>query len=116
MLNINNTLRYYIIGHSKYSFDGNEGLRMNCIDEYEAGDKDNSGAFLSSINAPYDDAAKLNSVEMSFFKPAIVEFEGKTVKRGNNTVLTAGKIISVASYEEWNKQMDKTSANKSGVK
>jgi len=114
MLNINNTLRYYIIGYSSYSFNGIDGLRLHCVDEYEDDDKENSGAFVSSINAPFEQIFKLQSVEFNFFKPAIIEFEGKTVKRGNNSVLTASSIISVTSYDEWNKL--KASANKSGAK
>jgi hypothetical protein len=114
---LTNKIKYYIIGHSKYSFDGNEGLRMNCIDDYDLADKDNGGSFVSSINAPYEDASKLQAVEMSLFKPAIVEFDGKTVRRGNNTVLIASAVVSVTPYDEWNKQSDsKAPINKSVAK
>lgn len=99
---IKNTVKFYVIGHTRYKYNGREGFYLQCVEDYPVSD-DSFGSSVQSAATPYSESDKLKGVPMGLFNPAIVEFVPATVNRGGNTVLIAEEVISITPYSVWNK-------------
>ncbi len=92
---LNTVYRYYIIGWSRYSFNGNEGLRMICCEDYPTQNDDQGGTNAMPVTGPYNQAHLFQCVRMNLGEPAVVEFEGNLVNRGGAPVLLATNVLKV---------------------
>ncbi len=92
---LNTIYRYYIIGWSRYSFNGNEGLRMICCEDYPEQNDDQAGTNAMPVTGPYKQAHLFQGVPMSLGDPAVVEFEGNLVNRQGSPVLIATNVLKV---------------------
>lgn len=97
---IKNTVKFYIIGHQRYKYNGREGFYLQCVEDYPVSD-DMVGSSVQSVSTPYSESEKLKGVQMGIFTPAIIEFVPATINRGGNTVLIAEEIISITPYAQW---------------
>ena len=87
--------KYYIIGWRRYSFNGNEGCSLVCVNDFDVNNSDQSGSNVTPVSAPFGDAHKLEAVGMFLGEPAIIEFYGLLVNRQGNSVLVATEILKI---------------------
>lgn len=87
--------KHTLIGFRRYNFNGQKGLNLHCIENYEEGDEDSKGSNPVNISAPYDESSKLMDIEISQEKPVICEMEGRLVNRQNRSVFVCSKINGV---------------------
>ena len=100
---IKNTVKFYIIGHQRYRYNGREGFYLQCVEDYPVSD-DMVGASVQSVSTPYSESEKLKGVLMGLFTPAIIEFVPATINRGGNAVLIAEEVISITPFVQWSKK------------
>jgi hypothetical protein len=88
-------MTYPVIGWSKYSFNGQEGLRLFFIEQFEQGDRNGAGSFQTVITAPYTEASKLVNVSLSLDAPANIEVKCRLVNRGGKVSLVCDEILKI---------------------
>lgn len=102
-------VQYYLIGVGGYSYNGKEGLYLQCVENYQEGNDLQFGSRGINIQAKFADVRKIQDAvkpeEIGVFKPAIIEFVPLTVSRGGNEVMTAEEILQVIPFAEWNKKV-----------
>ncbi len=108
---IKNTVKFYIIGHQRYKYNGREGFYLQCVEDYPVSE-DSVGSSVQSVSTPYSESLKLKGVPMGLFNPAIIEIVPATINRGGNTVLTAEEVISITPFSQWSKSSPVTPSAK----
>ena len=85
--------RFYIIGWSRYNFNGQEGGTLICIDDFEENNKDQSGSNATPVSAPYTEFPKMEVGKMSLSDPWVIEFYGRLANRQGKSVLVATEVL-----------------------
>jgi hypothetical protein len=100
-------VQYYLIGVGGYSYNGKEGLYLQCAENYPDGSDLQFGSRGMNVLAKFDDIKKLQDslkgFEFGIFNPAIVEFVPLTVQRGGNEVMTCEEITQVIPFASWSR-------------
>ncbi len=92
--------KQYMIGWSRYNFNGSSGCIIICVDDFDKESEDQSGSNATPVSAPYSESLTLEKVEMSLGEPAVIEFAGRLANRQGKSVLVATKILSVTPFNK----------------
>lgn len=96
---ITNTYKAVIIGFLGYSFDGNDGMNLQLVEDVIEGTALGGGSSGRQVFCPLDVWQKATvPAELSFLTPYVVEFQPITRTSQKKEVLCAEKILGFTPY------------------